>query len=203
MKILELPIYHITDVANLKAIVEDGGLHCDATMQTREYEGIGYNNIKERRLKEIRVPCCGNRFVGEFVPFYYCPRSPMLFTINKGNTGRPVGCQTSIVHMVSSVGFAVDLNRQWAVSDGNAGAYHTSFYGELDAIRSLDWSAINANSWGGRQHQKHAEFLVESFFPLSGFTEIGCHGPNTAAQVAKILGSTYKPLISTRPQWYY
>ena len=203
MKILELPIYHITDVANLKAIVADGGLHSDATMQTRDYEGIGYSNIKKRRLEEIRVPCCGNRFVGEFVPFYYCPRSPMLYTINKGNTGRPVGCQTTIVHLVSRVGFAVDLGRQWAVSDGNAGAYHTSFFGELDAVRSLDWNAINADSWGGRQHQKHAEFLVESFFPFKGFTEIGCYDANAAAQVATILGTAYKPLVSVKRKWYY
>src|SRR6266567_3925479 len=138
MKVLELPIYHITDVANLKAIVDAGGLHCDATMQGHAYEGIGYSHIKERRLK-MPIPCCGNLSVGQFVPFYFCPRSPMLFTINKGNTGRPAGCQSSIVHLVSSVGVGINLGRRWAVSDGNASAYHASFYGQLSAIPGLDW----------------------------------------------------------------
>ena len=52
-------------------------------MAQRNPTVIGYTHIKERRMKQIRVACCGGRFVGEFVPFYYCPRSPMLFTTNK------------------------------------------------------------------------------------------------------------------------
>ena len=70
-------IYHITDVANLTCILADGGLHSDAVMVKRNPEIIGYDHIKKRRLKEIPVPCCEWRRVGEFVPFYFCPRSPM------------------------------------------------------------------------------------------------------------------------------
>lgn len=54
-------------------------------------------------MTQTRVDCCGGRFVGEFVPFYFCPRSPMLFTVNRGNTGRPLGCQRAIVHLVSTL----------------------------------------------------------------------------------------------------
>lgn len=97
------PIYHITDLANLRRIVAAGGLHSDVAMAEHDPEVIGYDHIKKRRATEIQVECCGNRFVGEFVPFYYCPRSPMLYTINKGNTGRPAGCQRTIIHLVSSV----------------------------------------------------------------------------------------------------
>ncbi len=71
-------IYHITDVANLPGILAEGGLHSDVAMAQRNPTVIGYTHIKERRMKQIRVGCCGGRFVGEFVAFYYCPRSPML-----------------------------------------------------------------------------------------------------------------------------
>ena len=104
-------IYHITDVENLPTILIEGGLHSDAIMAQRNSTVIGYAHIKQRRLTEIRVPCCNNRFVGEFVPFYFCPRSPMLYAINQGNTGRPAGCQDTIVHLVSNVGTAVGLGR--------------------------------------------------------------------------------------------
>src|SRR5687767_9037365 len=99
----EALIYHLTDVANLPDILSEGGLHSDAAMVEKDPTVIGYGHIKERRLKQIRVPCCGGRFVGEFVPFYFCPRSPMLFTTNKGATGRPEGCQRTIIHLVSRV----------------------------------------------------------------------------------------------------
>ena len=71
-------IYHITDIDNLPSILAHGGLFSDAVMSGRDPTVIGYDHIKRRRVTQIRVPCCGNRFVGEFVPFYLCPRSPML-----------------------------------------------------------------------------------------------------------------------------
>jgi hypothetical protein len=158
-------IYHITDVENLPGILAEDGLRSDVAMEQKNPTVTGYTHIKERRMKQIRVPCCNGRFVGEFVPFYFCPRSPMLFTINKGKTGRLAGCQRTIVHMVSSVETGIGLGQAWAVSDGNAGAFHTWFGSTLDAIKTLDWAAIRATDWRGKTHQKSAEFLVAEFFP--------------------------------------
>ena len=197
-------IYHITDVANLPGILNDGGLQSDAIMAQRKPTVIGYSHIKERRLREIRVPCCNNRFVGEFVPFYFCPRSPMLYTINQGNTGRPAGCQDTIVHLVSNVEMAVNLGQAWAISDGNAGAYHTDFDADLKALDELDWPAIRARDWRGRTHQKSAEFLIADFFPWNAIQEIGCHNSKVTQQVkALIQGDRHQPSVDVQPLWYY
>jgi hypothetical protein len=131
-------IYHITDVANLPGILTDQALHSDAFMAKRDPEVIGYDHIKKRRLNEIVVPCCDWRKVGEFVPFYFCPRSPMLFAINKGNTGRPAGCQRTVVHLVSTMDAGIATGRAWAISSGNAGAFHTTFSHDLQALEDLD-----------------------------------------------------------------
>ena len=199
----QILIYHITDVENLPGILAAGGLRSDAAMAAL-HEVIGYSHIKERRLKEIRVPCCAQRFVGEFVPFYFCARSPMLFTINKGNTGRPAGCQRSIVHLVSTVAMGVGLARAWAISDGNAGTFHTSFYAALDAIETLDWPAIRATDWRGKTHQKSAEFLVADFLPWAGIQEIGCHNAVVAGRVQTLLhNQMHRPVVTVQPNWYY
>ncbi len=163
----QIPIYHITHIDNLPDILEDGGLNSDAVMAQRDPKLIGFTEIKRRRLNEIHVPCCAFHYVGDFVPFYFCPRSPMLFTINKGNTGHPPGCQNRILHLVSRVEEGIATGRPWAISSGNAGAYHTTFDAEIDALDALDWTAIRATQWAGRQHQKMAEFLVQDFFPWS------------------------------------
>lgn len=105
-------IYHITDVENLPSILGDGGLHSDAVMAARKPTIIGHPHIKTRRLTQNRVACCGNRFVGEFVPFYFCPRSPMLYTVNIGATGREKGCQRTILHLVSSVATGIGLGNR-------------------------------------------------------------------------------------------
>jgi hypothetical protein len=201
-----IAIYHITDVSNLPAILAAGGLISDCRLAGTDHHVIGYANIKARRMTQIRVPCCGGAFVGEFVPFYFCPRSPMLFTINKGNTGRPVGCQTGIVHLQSTVAAAVDLGRTWAFSDGNAGAYHAEFFNQLEALPSLEWNIIESTDWGGdiRRHRKASEFLVKDFFEFRAVHTIGCHNANTQGLVSQCLaGTPFTPAVVVRPGWYY
>lgn len=199
-----IQIYHITDVANLRCILDDGGLRSDVAVAELNSVSIGYDHIKKRRATEIRVDCCGNRFVGEFVPFYFCPRSPMLYTINRGNTGRSAGCQKSIVHLVSSVGWALEVASDWAISDGNAGAYHTLFFKDLEKLAGLDWEAIHATKWQGRTHQKMAEFLVADFFPWPAIGKLACHNQETARQASEILdGTGHHPVVSVEPTWYY
>lgn len=200
----DLRIYHITHLENLNGILAAGGLWSDAIVARQNPAVIGYEHIKQRRLNEIRVPCSGNRFVGEFVPFYFCPRSPMLYTINVGGTGLPRGCQSSIIHLVSRVSIAVSLGTPWAISDGNAGAYHTSFYDQLSALDDIDWDAIRTDSWQGKTHQKAAEFLAADTYSWSAFEEIGCENEKTASEVEQLLiGQKHQPRVTVQRAWYY
>ncbi len=197
-------IYHITDVANLPGILADKALQSDAIMAKANPEIIGYDHIKKRRLNEIPVPCCEWRRVGEFVPFYFCPRSPMLFTINKGKTGRSEGCQKTILHLVSTMAAGIATGKRWAVSSGNAGAYHTTFSAKLEALDTLDWPAIRATQWQGMQHQKAAEFLVADSFPWAAIHVIGCQNSTTAAKVRSLLADVaHQPAVEIKTNWYY
>lgn len=45
---------------------------------------IGMSDIKQRRLG-LPVKCHRSDKVGEYVPFYFCPRSIMLFLIHRAN----------------------------------------------------------------------------------------------------------------------
>ena len=78
-------IYHITHVDNLESIVNDGYLHADSTRVQRQGDiVIGMDNIKIRRLN---LPISGypDTKVGDCVPFYFCPRSIMLYVIHCAN----------------------------------------------------------------------------------------------------------------------
>ena len=197
-------IYHITDVVNLLGLIAENALYSDALMAKRNPETIGYDHIKKRRLKDIPVPCCGWRYVGEFVPFYFCPRSPMLFTLNKGATGRPEGCQKSVVHLVSTMAAGIATGKAWAVSSGNAGAFHTTFAAKLEALDALDWEAIRATQWQSKQHQKSAEFLVADSFPWTAIQQIGCQNSTTADKVKALLADVaHQPAVAIKTNWYY
>jgi len=72
-------IYHIVHIDNLPSIITDDFLFSDAEMRKRlkNNVAIGMDKIKNRRLT---LPLISHKrlYVGECVPFYFCPRSPML-----------------------------------------------------------------------------------------------------------------------------
>ncbi len=79
-------IYHIVHVDRLASILKDGGLYCDAHVVRNALPGttIGMSGIKERRLAHP-LASYPDLHVGDCVPFYFCPRSVMLYLIWKGN----------------------------------------------------------------------------------------------------------------------
>ena len=78
-------IYHIVHVDNLASIVTDGCLWSDAVMVQRQGSTvIGMGSIKQRRLG-LPVSCHTGLRVGDCVPFYFCPRSIMLYVIHRAN----------------------------------------------------------------------------------------------------------------------
>ena len=78
-------IYHITHIDNLAGIVKEGAIWSDA----RRIESgldcsiVGMSRIKERRLR-LPVNCQRPSMVGQYVPFYFCPRSVMLYILYQG-----------------------------------------------------------------------------------------------------------------------
>jgi ssDNA thymidine ADP-ribosyltransferase, DarT len=79
-------IYHITHLRNLPQIVEAKKLWSDAKRIELglQCDVVGISHIKQRRLTEIEVDCHAPTHVGDYVPFYFCPRSVMLFILHKG-----------------------------------------------------------------------------------------------------------------------
>ena len=80
-------IYHITHIDNLSNIAASLKLVSDANRIDNELNCslVGMSTIKERRLKEIKVSCHPETTVGQYVPFYFCSRSIMLYTLYMGN----------------------------------------------------------------------------------------------------------------------
>jgi hypothetical protein len=172
------------------------------------YRDIGMEHIKDRRLK-IEVACNPGTMVGEYVPFYFCPRSVMLFVISRGHSNVTYkGGQQEVIHLVSSIEIVTkDKERLWAFSDGNAGASYTDFYNDINEINDvLNWSAIKAHYWSDPpiQNAKQAEFLVHKLLKWEEIHDIGVYSKGVATRLGGILKSaTHKPNILTRRNWYY
>lgn len=166
-------IYHIAHVDRLPSIVATGGLLSDAMVQAQALGGtmIGMNHIKQRRLTELQLASHPGLFVGACVPFYFCPRSVMLYLIHRRNAELAYqGGQASIIHLQADLGAVVAwANAQparWAFTLSNAGSYFFEDRNDLARLGEINWAAVQANNWsGGLKEGKQAEFLLEQHFP--------------------------------------
>lgn len=205
-------IYHIVHVDNLASIVADGCLWSDAAMVQRQGGTvIGMGSIKQRRLT-LPVSCHPGTYVGEYVPFYFCPRSIMLYVIHCANHPELAyqGGQQPIVHLEADMydvaRWADENARRWAFSLSNAGAVYTQFRSELAQLDEINWDAVTARHFkpADVKEAKQAEFLVQQSFPWHLVDRIGVHSQGIAQRVYIAMnGASHRPLVEIRRDWYY
>lgn len=207
-------IYHITHVSNLASIVANQRLVSDAKRTTNQLSCflVGMSTIKQRRLQEIEVSCYPGTKVGQYVPFYFCPRSIMLYILHRGNHQEITytGGQKPIIHLqadlYSVIQWANTQNINWAFSDRNAGAYLATFYNNISYLSKLNWSAIEATDFRDAQIKegKQAEFLMLDFFPWQLIEKIGTLNNTIVPIIQNALTSIeHQPMISVERNWYF
>lgn len=207
-------IYHITHVDNLASIVSDGCLFCDREIVQRggPPAAIGIPPIKRRRIEELQVSCHPGTRVGDYVPFYFCPRSVMLYVIHCGNRPELIyrRGQGEIVHLEADLYRAIDWadahGVRWAFSLSNAGARYAEFRAGRRDLQELDWDAIRARDFRDRavQERKQAEFLLHDRCPLDLVERIGVHSEPVRARVqAALERARWAPVVAIRRDWYF
>jgi hypothetical protein len=206
-------IYHITHLQNLKGIVQAGVLWSDAKRieLALAAEVVGMSKIKQRRLTEIEVGCHPGTKVGEYVPFYFCPRSVMLYILHRGNhpeTGYHGG-QRPIIHLQADlrqvVQWADAHGRRWAFTAQNAGTRYVDSYRSVAELSRIDWTAVQSTDWRSpaTRERKQAEFLLWESFPWSLVECIGVIDREMQRQVAEVLQeSPWRPDVRVEPTWY-
>jgi hypothetical protein len=211
-------IYHIVHADRLSSITHDGCLWCDAEITHRFSPGttIGMNSIKERRLNDLTLESHPGLFVGQCVPFYFCPRSVMLYLLYRRDhpdlTYRDG--QETIIHLEADFHAAVDWadqnRKRWAFTLSNAGSKYFEDRKSLSQLHEINWSAIGARQWSGPgvdpsvKEGKQAEFLIEYCFPWHLVERIGVYSHKISQHVLDTLQSiTHKPRLEIRRDWYY
>lgn len=204
-------IYHILHVDRLPSIIADEFLCCDARMCNQPGAGtiIGMNNIKQRRLT-LPLHSHPGLHVGDCVPFYFCPRSIMLYLLWQGNH-----CdleyrdgQQPIIHLQADLHETVQWAQQnklrFAFTSSNAGSYYFEDWHDLNQLHNIDWDAVNATDWSKCKEGKQAEFLLENRFPWELVECIGVYSDRQLLQVNRnIAGIGHRPVIEVKRAWYY
>jgi len=201
-------IYHFTDVDNLAAIMAASELRCHSAAGCAV--DIADATIKSRRMTK-RVPCGPGGTVGEYVPFYFAPRSPMLFRIQKGGVEGVDSDPARLVYIVSSSEAVAGAGHACVFSDGNAAAAFTDFYDDLNLLADVvDWPLMRARYWSNndddndRVRRRCAEFLVHRVLPLELVDELCVRdAPTQVAVRAALAAAGWEVSVSIRSNWYF
>jgi hypothetical protein len=144
----------MTRIERLPSVIEHGLLPDNMCIR-RQISGveIGYDHIKRRRALRV-VPCGAGGTLGDYVPFYLAPRSPMLSAITHGRVSAEAACTEQIVYLLSSTQTLRGAGLTVIASNRHAElgyAEMTDHDEDLDDDGFIDWPLMTAKYWATRR----------------------------------------------------
>lgn len=205
-------VMHFTHIRNLPGILEAGCLRADSTVDRRSELIVEAADLSIKATrKTVRVPLEPYGCVADYVPFYFAPRSPMLYKLAKGSVPTYSDGQDSLVYLVSTVETIAQAGLRYLFSDGNCASAATRFADDLRLLDSMvDWELMDAQMWCStaddpdRRRRRMAEFLVHDRVPVTLLVGIAVRAKGPLEQVNGILAAHGTSLrVLARPGWYF
>ena len=208
---MRTPIYHITHKDNLPGIVSKGGVFAQSQMKpdSIEYSDIAHSGIQDRR-SETPVLCGPGGCLHDYVPFYFAPRSPMLYAIKMGNVEGCKATQTDIIYLVSSAQTVKAAGIGFVFTDGHGIMELSEFYDDLKYLSEIDWDIMKERYWRDtvedpdQKRRRQAEFLVFHQFSWNLVEKIGIFNRKVEREVMDTISIAFhKPPVNIELGWYY
>ena len=158
-------LFRMTHIENIPHILKYGITHPESEFANKEYIGIGDQTIIETRKDKVLID---DKKIGDFIPFYFAYRTPMLYVIQNGFNGLDKILPSNIVYCVTSIEKIIESKNDYLFTDGHPlnrlTTIHTKdeiedLYEIIDkkAIKSIQWSDENDLDL---KRRKEAEFLL-------------------------------------------
>ena len=199
-------LYRMMHIDNVPHVLEHGITHVASPGANAAYVPIGDGSLITRRNSFILN---NRRRLGDYIPFYFGARTPMLYVMQNGYNGVAPTPAGSIVYCVSSVQKILDYGLDFVFTNGHAVDGFTKQYGseavgEMDTL--LDWDAIKAKFWKSEtdldlKRRKEAEFLVHGDIPRSAV--LGFVVYNEEAKQQLLNSGVPEKQIHINPNYYY
>lgn len=204
-------ICHFTHYENLSSIMQHKGLLMVKSVHggSVTHKDIAYSDVQDKRAA-TPVPVPPGGVLHDYVPFYFAPRSPMLYTIHRGNVHQYNEGQRPLVYLVSTAQHVMKAARPFVFTDGHGIIKITNFFNQESDLHHVDWDLMRERQWADtnadpdRKRRRQAEFLVHQFFPWTFIVGIGTYNSTIKEKVEYLIsGQTYKPLVKIKRAWYF
>jgi hypothetical protein len=202
-------IWRIIHCDNLPWILENG-IFCGSS-QTKAANWINIGNLEliDKRANHP-VPLAPNGYLGDYVPFYFTPFSPMLYNIHTGRGGITQRTNEEIIILVSDLYHLASLGIPFLFTDGHAYYQWTKYYSDLSNLNKIDWEILQQRDFKRDQddpekfERYQAEALIYQHFPIKGLRGIICYNESQKQNIESIVQKQKLNLpVFIRPEWYF
>lgn len=201
---LDTPIFRIIHYRNLEFTLRNGLFCPNSPLVDPNYVNIGNQQIMHDRGNK-RVPIVPNGVLNDYVPFYFAPRSPMLYSIIG-----PLMPQADIVYIVSNIRVIRVSEGQFVFTNRHAYVNYATFYNSIEYLDEIDWQIMNAEYWNNRPNdndrmtRRMAEFLVYQFVPVNCILAIATNNQDKLDFVNNLVQDLNLTIeTSIQRNWYY
>jgi len=198
-------IFRIVHRNNLEDVLTNG-CRCRSDAAGHRYVEIGNQELIQRRTGRP-IPCAPGGTLGDYVPFYFTPYSPMLYNIMTGYSGVPKRPVSEIVILVSSLRKLKSMGIPFVFSDRHAYLKTALFSNDLADLSRINWTALQERNFRKDDldsfEKYQAEALVYRHVPLAALMRVVCYDQTVASSVIADAAAKQLDLeIISRPEWY-
>jgi len=202
-------VFRITHRDNLPWLL-DNGLHCrNAAVADSGFVSIGNAElIDRRRSRPVPLPPGGT--LGDYVPFYFTPFSPMFYNIKTGWGGITKRRNEEIVILVSALPRLAEIDVPFLFTDRHAYLQTAEFFSDLGDLNRVDWGILQRRDFERdaddpeKVERYQAEALVYRHLPVGGLTGIVCYTAAVEGGIRQTLAARDIELKTiVKPAWYF
>lgn len=200
-------LYRMTHINNLPHILKYGVTNKTSANSNPSYHPIGNSRIIGRRDATIVHTIDEESFnLGDYIPFYFYARMPMLYNIQHGYNVEKIEAEDIVYLILDFKRIIQDLAPKFFFSDGHAVNPKTKFYGQafISKIEDIiDKEAVLSNDWGSDyvvRERKQAEFFISDDIPPHYIERIICYNERSRDKIMQLQPQCR---IMINPKAYY
>lgn len=206
-----IDLFRMVHHANIGHILDHGLCNRAHPDFDPNYVDIGHPDIIGKRTAQP-VGVAGNGDLGEYVPFYFCGHTPMLFNIITGRHGLPQRPQRDLVIIHCPMLRITTANLRYVYTDGNAKVNISRTFTSIEDMGQLDWDAIGSDDFRISEHgpdrirRKHAEFLVHEHVPVGCIASLIVLDAERKAEMDAVVAERkldIKVIADSKRKWFF
>jgi hypothetical protein len=203
-------IFRITHIRNVPWLLRKGIRCRNSPGKDPEFVEIGNPDLIAKRLsRKVPIPPGGG--LGDYVPFYFTPHSPMLYNILTGyRADVPRRERREIVIVAARLWRMAELNLPFVFSDRHAYLELARFSSNLEELDRIDWALLRARDFRrdpddpGKLERYQAEALVHGCVPLEAIEGIACADGASRQRLEQMITQAGVALkVAICPDWYF